>query len=158
MLEWLQCIIPARFEGMASHDTNISHVTLKIIMFWPTSPSPFLSNTDFFSISGFTWDTVYSYLLFRWQRICDPIFPVSVHSSSKGEVRWWIVKLTMLGLIQDEKTNDSPFWLVSTRTSQSMFYWLCFLIDLTRQKIEWLPCSCNNRSFINISSVSLPKW
>ena len=55
----------------------------------------------------------------------------------------------MLGLIKDEKTNDSPFWLVSTRTSALMFYWLFFLIDLTRQKTGWHVCSFKNWSLIN---------
>ena len=65
---------------------------------------------------------------------------VSGHSWRKIEIRWWFVKLTMLGLIKDEKTNDSPFWLVSTRPSRLTFYWYRTFNRSDAPKL-WSSCS-----------------
>ena len=129
MLEWLQYIIPARFEGMTSHDTIISHVTLKSIMFWPTSPGFALLCAAKLTSNSFRLFSARFSLLPGARcpaHFVDSRLPLQVsgHSWRKIEIRWWFVKLTMLGLIKDEKTNDSPFWLFSTRTFQIKFYWL----------------------------------
>ena len=97
-------------------------------MFWPTSPGfALLCPAELTSNSFRLSFARFGLLSGAWYPVhfidSRPSLQVSVHSWREVDVRWWIVKLTMLGLIKDEKTNDSPFWLVSTRPSRLTFYW-----------------------------------
>ena len=130
---------------MTSHDTIISHVTLKSIMFWPTSPGfALLCAAKLTSNSFRLFSARFSLLSGAWcpAHFVDsrPSMQVSGHSWRKIEIRWWFVKLTMLGLIKDEKTNDSPFWLVSTRPSRLTFYWYRTFNRSDAPKL-WYSCS-----------------